>query len=472
MRRLTLVFVVAIGGLPGYGQSWTTIQGKKIQDHQPASYLTGSELLPLAWRSSAGGPWLPRRTSTAEILLASLAARLSEAEIGRAVIAIVSAETSDASQYLVKGVTAAPMLVFETIEEAAGHVGAAQGAHAIVRETSTTYFYEPNGKAFPTGDERYVLETGDGGDSRWIARAGVYHVSMSIQQPLWLEGSLFGGRDADDLTANDGIINDATGHTHLSLLSSSQIIAGTGVELVTTSTTVIINVTGVPQPAALDLERGGPDYWHNDSNTHQVDFIDPVPGVALITVNGRVWDPEHTIFLTNEDRWSTGFILTRTAGRTALAPEAPKRVWWWYMSARDVSEESGSTSEKDNWYLTDDFSGKWWPVYADSLELKFAYETKVDQIELLNVHGRAWRLSEQGGHTVYTPSTEYSGYISGVTLYRDPSRTAIVYGPKWVEWRYRSPFYNPNAEIADGLNPLYGEPVLADLSGAGQYGGL
>lgn len=181
MRRLVLLALLALC-LPmcGFGQ---TIQSLRIDEAQRVTDpddLGANTLLPTAWDPDGKG-WRPRATSVGTIRLATLPLEASEAEIGEAVIFIVSGATVDVTDFSIRGATATDFLYFETVTEATTYALAENGYHASIQETSTTYRYAEYAPGF-TVDYTYVLTTGQGGDSRWIGESGQYAYYQSEAQ--------------------------------------------------------------------------------------------------------------------------------------------------------------------------------------------------------------------------------------------------------------------------------------------------
>ena len=86
-----------------------------------------------------------------------------------------------------------------------------------VVETETWYRYEATGSAY-TDDNKYVLSTGDGGNTRWVGVAGKY---------LWTDTNVFSGFQSMFLNSS-ALYNAAYGYNSLYTISSGQANAAFG----------------------------------------------------------------------------------------------------------------------------------------------------------------------------------------------------------------------------------------------------
>jgi len=134
----------------------------------------------------------------------------------------------------------------------------------------------------------------------------------------------------------------------------------------------------------------------------------------------------------------------------------------------DVSELI--TGVTNVYYLTDDRGPDWWLAGANTFSASLTYTAK--SLEKVQVNGYSWPLVADGAHIAYEYDDEDSTAIAGFTLARTTAMSALADRNCRVEWFYLSSDFVPDADIANGLWLLGGEPVGAKLNGIEQFGGI
>lgn len=114
-------------------------------------------------------------------------------------------------------------------------------------------------------------------------------------------------------------------------------------------------------------------------------------------------------------------------------------------------------------YLTDDRGPGWWAVGSDIFSASLTYDTRM--LEKIQVNGYSWPLVADADHIAYEMSAVDSSLIAGFTLKRVTEMTALSIKANRVEWFYLSSTFDPDADVANGLWLVQGQPLGAIMNG-------
>lgn len=110
----------------------------------------------------------------------------------------------------------------------------------------------------------------------------------------------------------------------------------------------------------------------------------------------------------------------------------------------------------DSVFLTDDRGPGWWLADSEVFSASLTYRTRL--LEQIKVNGYSWPLVMDGNHIAYQYRDDDSTMIAGFTIRRTAAMTAMAERNCRVEWTYLSSEFEPDAEVANGLWPVRGEP--------------